>query len=138
MTPLHPSDLEEIRALPIVYALGLDTFDLELATSVFAPDACFDASAFGLEPIKGVEAIADFLRGHQETVQSQMHLVANHVIVGVDAETATGTSYLLEEGRSIATREINRVHGLYMDRYTRIAERWSIASRAVRPLLEST
>jgi hypothetical protein len=136
MNTPDPVDLEQIRALTNVYALGLDTFDVGLATSVFTTNARFDATAFGVHVIAGRAKIAEFLLSHQETVQSQMHLVSNQIISPEGPDSAGGTSYLLEESRAIATGELSRLNALYTDSYVRISDSsWRIESRKVDLLL---
>jgi ketosteroid isomerase-like protein len=134
MTELRSSDTEAIRSLASTYCLGLDRFDLDLAVSVFSPDAQFDATAFGIEMLEGREAIRDFLAAHQATVEAQMHLVGNHLITTGDDGTIAGTSYLLEEGVA-KDGTVSRVHALYTDGYVKTTDGWRIERRKVELLI---
>lgn len=137
MTELDPADAEAIRGLAIRYALGLDKFDLDLALSVFTTDARFDATEFGLPMLTGLEAIRKFLDGHQQTVLSQMHLVANHLLAAGRENEATGTCYLYEEGRSVEGA-LSRVQAINTDRYVRTSRGWRIQERKIGLLVKPT
>src|SRR4051794_20672839 len=133
-TPSQLADLEEIRTLTHRYGLALDRFDLDATVAVFAPDAVFDMSAFGLPVVEGHHGLREFFTHTVTTMASQMHLFANHVIEFVGADAARGTNYLFQDGRN---QEGQRIHslGLNEDSYVRLADGWRIARRRISPLI---
>jgi ketosteroid isomerase-like protein len=128
------ADLEAIRALTHRYGLALDTFDLEGVLAVFAKDAVFDCTAFGLERLDGRESLRRFFEHNEQAMATQMHLFANHIIEFDGPDDAHGTNYLLQDGY---TKDGNRIQclGLNRDRYVRTEDGWSIKARTITPLV---
>jgi ketosteroid isomerase-like protein len=127
-------DLEAIKALTHRYALSLDRFDIDGVVDVFASDCVFDASPFGLPLMEGRAQIREFFEHNEQSMASQMHLFANHIIEFDGADEAHGTNYLYEDGY---TKEGNRITclGINEDRYVRAADGWRIAYRKIAPLV---
>ena len=136
---ISPTDrllaIEDIKATCSRYALGLDTFDMELLLSAFAEDIIFDASPFGLGTFEGHDALRGFFQHNFEVMKSQMHLFANFIVDVDGPDTATGTNYLLEEGYSNEGALI-RCLCRDEDRYIRTDAGWRIVGRVIHPLVE--
>ena len=126
--------LEAIRALTHRYGLALDTFDLDGTVAVFAVDAVFDCTAFGLERLEGHESIRAFFAHNEQAMASQMHLFANHVIEFDGPRAAHGTNYLLQDGHTKTGDRITCL-GLNRDRYVLTDEGWRIQERTITPLV---
>ena len=126
--------LEAIRALTHRYGLALDTFDLDGTVAVFAVDAVFDCTAFGLERLEGHDSIRAFFEHNEQAMASQMHLFANHVISFDGPRAAHGTNYLLQDGQTKTGDRITCL-GLNRDRYVLTDEGWRIQARTITPLV---
>jgi ketosteroid isomerase-like protein len=127
--------IEDIKAVCHRYALGLDSFDMDVILSAYSEDAVFDASPFGLGRLVGHAEIRAFFQHNLDVMKSQMHLYANFIIDLQDADNATGTNYLFEEGYNNDGKLI-RCLGRDDDRYVRTADGWKIAERVIHPLVE--
>jgi hypothetical protein len=129
------ADREAIKALTHRYGLALDTFDLAAIVEIWVPGGVFDCSAFGLELLEGHAQIRAFFEHNQQTMATQMHLFANHIIEFDGPDEAHGTNYLFQDGY---TKEGARIKclGLNTDRYVRTDDGWRIRTRAIRPLIE--
>ena len=128
------AQLEAIRGLTHRYGLALDTFDLDGTVAVFAADAVFDCTAFGLERLEGHDSIRAFFEHNEQAMASQMHLFANHVIAFDGPRAAHGTNYLLQDGRTKTGDRITCL-GLNRDRYVLTDEGWRIQERTISPLV---
>jgi ketosteroid isomerase-like protein len=128
------ADVEAIRALTHRYGLALDSFDVAATVAVFAPDAVFDCTAFGLERLDGHDSLRVFFEHNREAMANQMHLFANHIIAFDGPGEAHGTNYLLQDGY---TKNGDRVTclGLNRDRYVLTDDGWRIRARTITPLV---
>jgi ketosteroid isomerase-like protein len=133
-TDTRVADLEEIRALTHRYGLALDTFDLDGIVGVFAPDATFDCTAFGLEICEGEERIRAFFAHNQQVMANQIHMFSNHIIEFDGPDEAHGTNYLEQDGYTHAGQRIQCL-GLNRDRYERTEQGWRITHRVITPLV---
>ena len=133
-TDTRVTDLEEIRALTHRYGLALDTFDLDGIVEVFAPEATFDCSAFGLEVCEGAESIRAFFAHNQQVMANQIHMFSNHIIDFDGPDEARGTNYLEQDGYTHDGARIQCL-GLNRDRYLRSDDGWRIAHRVITPLV---
>ncbi|WP_166132975.1 nuclear transport factor 2 family protein [Nocardioides ochotonae] len=125
-------ELDIIRATH-TYALGLDTFEPELALSAFAEGAVWDATAVGLERYEGLEQIREFFENDAKAIARQFHILTNHVVDLLDADHAQGTNYVFSEGETVAGGTFKAI-ALNQDTYVRTEQGWRIASRVISPL----
>jgi ketosteroid isomerase-like protein len=128
------AELEAIKLLTHRYALALDTFDLDGIVAAFAEDAVFDCTAFGLERLEGHDSIRSFFEHNEQSMATQMHLYANHIIEFDGPHEAHGTNYLYQDGYTKGGDRI-RCLGLNRDRYVRTADGWRIKARTITPLV---
>jgi hypothetical protein len=133
-TPEQLAHVEAIRALTHRYGLALDSFDLAGTVGVFAADAVFDCTAFGLERLEGHESLRVFFEHNSRAMARQMHLFANHIIAFDGPRAAHGTNYLLQDGY---TKNGDRVTclGLNNDGYVLTDDGWRIQERTITPLI---
>jgi ketosteroid isomerase-like protein len=126
--------IEEIKALSVRYALGLDQFDMDQLLSPYAEDVVFDAAAFELGTFTGHEALRGFFEHNFGVMKEQMHLFSNFLVELDGPDRARGTNYLYEDG---FTNDGARITCLCLnrDRYARGPEGWRIAARKIEPLV---
>jgi uncharacterized protein (TIGR02246 family) len=120
-------DATAIRNLAIRYSLSIDDGRIEDVAALFAPDATF-AARYG-EPLRGREAIAEFLAANARGQQASAHVVLGHLIEPDGEDRAVGivqvAAVLDKEG---ATRRFSlRCH----DRYRLLDGRWLFAHRGI-------
>lgn len=124
-------DIEEIRALRVLYSNVLDTRDVEGFHDVFTDDAVLSVT---VGDMKGIEAIKEGLGGafdhfnwKRKETHPFMHAVTNHAIKITGPNTAEGQCYLLD---FVTGREADQhpllLLGLYIDQYTRVDGVWKI------------
>lgn len=125
LTPQQAADVESIRQLACLYALAVDSRDLDLMQSIYADDV--DRGSFG----RGHDALRRSLEQSLSAVGTTVHTVANHVVRLVDDSHATGTVYHRGDSRSLDGTWRTRV-GIYDDVYERRAGGWVFVSRQLR------
>ena len=131
--PALATDLEAIRRLTHEYSKAVDASRLEDIVALFTSDAEWDVSDFGMEPVRGSDAIRAFYAGLIENTTHRCHLALNHII-DVDGDTATATVYvhafvIMPGGRR------DESLGYYSDDYVRTVAGWKFRRRAAHPLL---
>lgn len=131
--PTTPQDQLDIIRATHTYALGLDTFEPEVALSAFAEGAVWDATAVGLERYEGLDQIREFFEGDAKAIARQFHVLTNHIVEFTDDDHARGTNYVYSEGETVSGSTFKAI-ALNEDTYTRTAGGWRIASRIISPL----
>lgn len=126
--------IEEIKSVSARYALGLDTFDVDGILSVFTEDAGFDVSRFELGKYRGHGEMRGFFQHNGEVMDSQMHLFSNFLIELEGPDSASGTSYLYQDGYDKKGQQM-KCHVLNRDKYIRTSDGWKIAERVCHPLV---
>jgi ketosteroid isomerase-like protein len=127
------TDVEAIRRLTHEYSWAVDNARLDDIVALFAEDAEWDVAAFGMDTVRGADAIRTFYAGLIENTTHRCHLALNHLI-DVDGDTAAGRVYIhafvtMRDGRR------DESLGYYSDSYIRTAEGWKFQRRAAHPLL---
>ncbi|MFL4477341.1 nuclear transport factor 2 family protein [Paeniglutamicibacter sp. ORCA_105] len=127
------ADLEALRRLTHEYCRAVDTSRIEDVADLFAADAEWDATEFGMEVLRGRDAIREFFAGLVENTEHRCHLALNHMI-NIDGDAASATVYLhamvvMADGRR------DESVGYYTDDYVRTAQGWKFRRRAAHPLL---
>lgn len=127
------SDLEALRRLSHEYCRAVDLGRLDDLMELWAADAVWDASEFGMAAVVGGEAIRAFYEGLVANTTHRFHAALNHMI-DVDGDTARATVYV---HAFIVSPEGAREEslGYYDDDYVRTAEGWRFQRRAVHSLL---
>lgn len=120
-------DAAAIRNLAIRYSLSIDDGRIEDVAALFAPDATF-AARYG-EPLRGREAIAEFLAANARGQRASAHVVLGHLIEPDGEDRAVGVvqvaAVLDIEGTT--RRFALRCH----DRYRLLDGRWLFAHRGI-------
>jgi len=119
-------DREDIAALVLCYATGIDRRDWTLFHSIFTDDCELDYGEIG--SFKGADAVTEFMRQAHELAGHTMHRLTNQVIT-VDGDSAQARTYvdaliMLADNRS----GVNAA-GFYDDEFVRTEDRWQIARR---------
>lgn len=131
MSANRQSDRQLIQEATYRHALGVDLGDPTLAVTAFTDDITWDATAFGISLVEGREAMLAFLRRDRIAMAEQFHVVTNHIIRFDGPDQATGTCYLVSEGRTKAGTPM-RSAVWNEDIYRRVSEsEWRIESRVV-------
>ncbi len=125
-------ELDIIRATH-TYAIGLDTFDPQVALSAFSDDAVWDATQVGLERYEGRDAVLEFFERDAAAVDKQFHIITNHRLEFIDTDHAHGTNYVFAEAEMKNGATIKAI-ALNEDTYVRTADGWRIRSRVISPL----
>lgn len=121
--------LDIVRATH-TYALGLDTFEPEVALSAFAEGAVWDATAAGLERYEGLEQIREFLGNDAKSIARQLHVLTNHL---VDEDHARGTNDVFSQAGT-ASGSTSAAIAPSEDTCVRPGDGWRIESRVISPL----
>lgn len=134
LTPGTLADVHAIRDLTHAYAHAVDDSRLDDLVALFADDAEWDTTEFGMGVERGQAAIREFFAGLIRTTRERCHMALNHRI-DVDGDTASGTVYLhayvlMDDGRR------DESVGYYTDDYVRTAQGWRFRRRAAHALLE--
>lgn len=118
------TDRDEIEAVLVRYATGIDSRDWPLLRTCFADDARFDYGGIGSwdDP----DALVDYLR--RSHYGPSLHRLSNFVI-DVDGDRATSRTYV--DALVTGPRGYGVVHsfGWYDDDWRRTADGWRIACR---------
>jgi hypothetical protein len=124
--------IEEIRRLPVLYALYLDRRDLDALAGLFVDDGRKVFYRLNDAGVSGGQALRDSFLVSQGPFVSSLHFVTNHDLVVDTTDTAHGSVYtrveqeLPDVGWTIAT-------SWYQDRYARVGGRWLFAERRTYP-----
>jgi 3-phenylpropionate/cinnamic acid dioxygenase small subunit len=119
-------DRDDIAAVLLRYATGIDRRDWQLFRSIFTEDCELDYGEIGAW--KGADAVTEFMRATHELAGHTMHRLTNQVIA-VDGDTAVARTYvdaliMLADNSS----GVNAA-GFYDDEFVRTEEGWQIARR---------
>jgi uncharacterized protein (TIGR02246 family) len=134
LTPAALADVQSIRRLTHAYARAVDSARLDDLMQLFADDAEWDTTAFGMGVERGHSAIREFFAGLVRNTRERCHLAMNHRI-DVKGDTASATVYLhafvvMADGRR------DESVGYYADDYVRTAQGWKFRRRAAQALME--
>jgi hypothetical protein len=118
----HLEDIDEIRQLLVRIFHAGDAFDKEQWLDCYTDDAVFDS------PIIHMEGRDELLEGfpHLRGTSPTRHWIGN-ILVEVDGEEATSSSYLLCVSATQPPRFL--VSGVYHDRFRRVDGRWLFSER---------
>ena len=123
-----------IRRLNLQYAFYIDTGEVDAWVDTFTADGVFDER----ECDYGFHVGHDQIRTHGRNIVAGaaqvVHLMFNHLITDLTADTAGGTVSGLAEGVS-RSGERYRFHVAYEDEYAKTAGEWKFSRRIVRPRL---
>ncbi|MEV8546498.1 nuclear transport factor 2 family protein [Streptomyces sp. NPDC051572] len=124
-------DKQDITALLHRYSLALDTRDWALLETCFRADAVFVTDGF--EPCDGFPVIRQAIETALGGLDQSQHYLTN-VLVSLDVDTATVTSYLqAQHVRRSAQGDPNYVvAGIYRDEVVRTASGWYFARRTLQ------
>jgi len=119
-------DRDDIAAVVLSYATGIDRRDWTLFRSIFTEDCELDYGEIGAW--KGADAVTEFMRAAHELAGHTMHRLTNQVIT-VDGDTAQARTYvdaliMLADNSS----GVNAA-GFYDDEFVRTEQGWQIARR---------
>ncbi|WP_340268516.1 nuclear transport factor 2 family protein [Sphingobium mellinum] len=129
---MNAEDRLAIQELNFKYALYIDTFDPENWAQVFASDAILDESEFFEDAcFEGRDAIYAYGAKIRENVHHLVHLITNHIVSGLTATSARGTSFALVETMRKNGERV-RFHVRYDDEYVKAGDVWTIAKRKLR------
>ncbi|WP_262106573.1 nuclear transport factor 2 family protein [Arthrobacter sp. Marseille-P9274] len=125
--------VEAIRRLTHEYSWAVDNSRLDDIVALFTEDAEWDVTAFGMDTVRGADAIRAFYAGLIENTTHRCHLALNHLI-DVDGDTAVARVYIhafvtMPDGRR------DESLGYYSDNYIRTGQGWKFQRRAAYPLL---
>jgi 3-phenylpropionate/cinnamic acid dioxygenase small subunit len=119
-------DRDDIAAVLLRYATGIDRRDWQLFRTVFTDDCELDYGEIGAW--NGVDAVTEFMQQAHAMAGHTMHRLTNQVIA-VDGDTAVARTYvdaliMLADNSS----GVNAA-GFYDDEFVRTEEGWQIARR---------
>jgi uncharacterized protein (TIGR02246 family) len=120
-------DANAIRNLAIRYSLSIDDGRIEDVVALFAPDATF-AARYG-EPLRGRDAIAEFLAANAQGQEASAHTVLGHLVEPDGEGRAVGivqVAAVLDKGGTTLRFSL-RCH----DRYRLLDGHWLFAHRGV-------
>jgi hypothetical protein len=127
------TDLEDRLAINQVvdtYALGIDSRDWDLVTSVFTDDAFLDYTAFGGPKGRRDDVILWLQDALTAFVMSQ-HLITNRLITidGDDAVVSAELLAIMGMQKEPGKMSMMQTGGQYNDRLVRTSEGWKISQR---------
>ena len=129
-------DRQDIAAVLVRYATGIDRRDWPLFRTVFTDDCELDYAVV-IGTWKGVDAVTDFMEKTHELAGHTLHRLSNQVIE-VDGDKAVARTYvdaLIMVGDEGAG--VNGV-GFYDDEIVRTPDGWRIARRRFTNVRVST
>ena len=126
MSERDRQDREDIAAVGLCYATGIDRRDWTLFHSIFTDDCELDYGEIGA--FKGADAVTEFMRQAHALAGHTMHRLTNQVIT-VDGDSAQARTYvdaliMLADNSS----GVNAA-GFYDDEFVRTEKGWQIARR---------
>jgi SnoaL-like domain len=107
----------EIAQLPVRYALGVDSRDVELIVGTFHPEAWM-GKRWGLGPDAARAFYNDVLKRFYRSV----HHVGGHLVELIDADNATGKVYCRAEHEDRGKWIVQSI--IYSDEYKRAPDGW--------------
>lgn len=118
-------DRQEILDVVNIYCRAVDRRDRELLMTVYHPDAIDDHGPF----VGSREEMWEWgrLRDLSGTVESTQHHITSH-ICEIDGDTAHAESYYLYTAPIVGDL-IWTASGRYIDRLTKVAGEWKVATR---------
>jgi len=118
------------------YGVFADRGDVEGFTNLFAPDG--SVAVPEAPPFVGHEAIRGSIQALGDLGVTMQHVLTNNVVDVVDADTATGVSYLIvfnstaePDERGSRPVEPPPTVGFYEDRFRRTPDGWRFQSRVL-------
>ncbi|HUB55259.1 MAG TPA: nuclear transport factor 2 family protein [Mycobacterium sp.] len=119
-------DQQDIAAVLLCYATGIDRRDWQLFRTVFTEDCELDYGEIG--SFKGVDAVTEFMQQAHAMAGHTMHRLTNQVIA-VDGDTAEARTYvdaliMLSDNSS----GVNAA-GFYDDELVRTDDGWRVTRR---------
>jgi hypothetical protein len=126
MTERDHWDREDIAAVVLCYATGIDRRDWTLFRSIFTEDCELDYGEVG--SWKGVDAVTEFMQQAHSMAGHTMHRLTNQVITvnGDEAQSRTYIDALIMVGD---TGSGVNAAGFYDDEFVRTEQGWQIARR---------
>jgi 3-phenylpropionate/cinnamic acid dioxygenase small subunit len=126
MTERERQDRDDIAAVVLRYATGIDRRDWTLFRSIFTEDCELDYGEIGAW--KGADAVTEFMQQAHALAGHTMHRLTNQVIT-VDGDSAQARTYvdaliMLADNSS----GVNAA-GFYDDEFVRTEQGWQIARR---------
>jgi 3-phenylpropionate/cinnamic acid dioxygenase small subunit len=126
MTERERQDRDDIAAVVLCYATGIDRRDWTLFRSIFTEDCELDYGEIGAW--KGANAVTEFMQQAHALAGHTMHRLTNQVIT-VDGDSAQARTYvdaliMLADNSS----GVNAA-GFYDDEFVRTEQGWQIARR---------
>lgn len=125
------ADKLAVNQLIDTYALGIDSRDWDLVTSVFTDDAFLDYTAFG-GPKGPRDDVIGWLRDALGAFVMSQHLITNRLVT-IDGDDAVVSAELLAimgmPGAEPGKMSMMHTGGQYNDRLVRTSEGWKIAKR---------
>jgi ketosteroid isomerase-like protein len=126
MTERERQDRDDIAAVVLCYATGIDRRDWTLFRSIFTEDCELDYGEIGAW--KGAAAVTEFMQQAHALAGHTMHRLTNQVIT-VDGDSAQARTYvdaliMLADNSS----GVNAA-GFYDDEFVRTEQGWQIARR---------
>jgi 3-phenylpropionate/cinnamic acid dioxygenase small subunit len=126
MTERERQDRDDIAAVVLCYATGIDRRDWTLFRSIFTEDCEVDYGEIGAW--KGANAVTEFMQQAHALAGHTMHRLTNQVIT-VDGDSAQARTYvdaliMLADNSS----GVNAA-GFYDDEFVRTEQGWQIARR---------
>lgn len=128
--------IEQIKQLKARYFRGIDTCNLELLRSLFAPQVkiSFDSPTYQFE-LNGVDEAIDFYRSNFTARRFGMHNGHTPEIT-VNGDEATGLWYLNDLFINLDQQTLLNGSAIYEDHYVKVAGEWRIQRTGYKRLLE--
>ncbi len=131
--PWQPTSIEErldrlesyvsIQQLVARYARALDARDMTAVADLFDPEVEVGSSG------SGRAALQEWMTRLMSSMRTSVHLVGEHIIDFIDADTATGVVYCRDELERPETQEWSVGTIQYWDDYKRIDGTWLFQRR---------
>lgn len=115
--------IAEIRQLATLYALAIDSRDMEALVELFAPDVQVGGGA------SGRVALQRWFTEVLSHMRTTIHFVGNHVIRFSDADNADGVVYCHDQldRPDFGTWDVGDLQ--YWDTYVRVDDKWCFSRR---------
>jgi 3-phenylpropionate/cinnamic acid dioxygenase small subunit len=119
-------DQQDIAAVLLRYATGIDRRDWTLFRTVFTEDCELDYGEIGVW--KGADAVTEFMQQAHEFAGHTMHRLTNQVIT-VDGDSAQSRTYVDALIMLVDNNSGVNAAGFYDDEFVRTEQGWQIARR---------
>jgi len=128
-------DRLDIKDLNYRYAIYVDSYQVDAWTDLFTEDAYFDESQFEMGLHEGHDRIRAYAVLLGETTTYMSHLMGNHLVENITADSATGTAFSLIE---VQTKDgaRTRYQVVYKDEYKKVDGAWKFARRVLHKTFE--